>query len=997
MAARSFSLCLIALLVPALTRALDPSVRISQYGHHAWLSQDGDFSGTPIVVAQTRDGYIWVGTKAGLLRFNSTQFSSEIIPGERLPSQEIFSLLGARDGSLWIGTRDGLARYKDAVVSTFPDFHGSVYSILEDSTGNIWISNEIGNGSQGAICRVTGSTLHCLNKSEGLEPTACCAGPLARDLEGNIWLGTDTALVQWRAGSSRTYPINLGASEGLDGIDDLIAAPDGTLWVGLAWAGKGGGLQHFETTEGFSPIITPDFDSSTLHVTHLLLDRNGALWVGTAREGIYRVSSGRVDHFGITEGLSGDLVTGLFEDREGDLWITTSRGIDCFHQLPVISFTKREGLSGDNVVSVISSGGTSVWVANGDALESINQGRVFEVKSGHGLPGHEVTSLFEDHANRLWVGVDNDLFRYERGRFHKVLRRDGSGTRFIVGMTEDAEHDIWAEVSGKKRELIRIRDLKVVDEYPEATVPSARPLAADPDQGIWLGLRNGNLARFRNGRLQVYPSPNRSNSTIQQVLVNSDKSVFGTTSFGLVVWRNGKSQTLTTHNGLPCNGVIGVSWHNEGNIWLYTECGLVRMSAAEFRKWEVDPGAVITLKVLTSLDGVQPGIPDYNPIARTSDGKLWFANQFVLQSIDPARLIRNLLPPPVHIEKVVVNRKSMAASSRLQLPPLMQDLEIDYAALSFVNPRAVRFRYRLEGHDSTWVDAGTRRQAFYTDLEPRDYRFQVIACNNDGVWNETGALLYFSVAPAWYQTLWFKIAAGVSIVGAVAVLFFLDRRRYIAILRIRYNERLEERTRVARDLHDTLIQTLQGTKMVVDEASESSANTQETRRMFDLLSAWLERALIEGRAALASLRVAVVEDNDLTAAFRRAADDCKTGSSITISMSVSGKHREFHPIVRDEIYLIGYEALRNACIHSHCSNIDIDLSYGRDFRLTVRDDGCGIPEQIQESGKPGHFGLASMRERALSVGGTLTVTSSSGGGTRVSLVVPGKSRLRWRF
>jgi len=316
--------------------------------------------------------------------------------------------------------------------------------------------------------------------------------------------------------------------------------------------------------------------------------------------------------------------------------------------------------------------------------------------------------------------------------------------------------------------------------------------------------------------------------------------------------------------------------------------------------------------------------------------------------------------------------------------------------LSFVNPRAVRFRYRLEGHDSSWVDAGTRRQAFYTDLEPRDYRFQVIACNNDGIWNETGAALYFSIAPAWYQSLWFKISACISVVGAVAVLSFLDRRRYMALLRIRYNERLEERTRVARDLHDTLIQTIQATKMVVDEASESPTNNQETRQKFDLLSAWLGRALIEGRAALASLRVAVVEDNDLTAAFRRAADDCKTGSSIAISMAVTGKHRGFHPIVRDEIYLIGYEALRNACIHSHCANINIDLSYGRDFRLTVRDDGCGIPTQIQQSGKPGHFGLASMNERALRIGGKLTVTSSNGGGTRVSLVIPGKSLLRWR-
>jgi signal transduction histidine kinase/ligand-binding sensor domain-containing protein len=999
MMARGLIFLLIALLTPALARALDPSVRISQYGHHAWLSQDGYFSGTPRAIAQTQDGYIWIGTATGILRFNSMQFSPEIIPGDRLPSQEIVSLLGAKDGSLWIGTRGGLARYKDRAVFVFPDFHDIVTSILEDSTGDIWISREgFGNSSYGPICKVSDSTVHCLGTAEGLEPKVCCARPLAQDRTGKIWVGTDRALIRWQAGISRTYPITVAASsEGLAGVNDLLVAPDGTLWVGLDWPGKGGGLQRFKPDQGFSPITSPGFDSSTLNVICLLMDRNGALWVGTRDQGIYRVNGDRVEHFGANEGLSGDLVTGIFEDREGDLWTTTSRGIDCFHQLPVISFSKREGLSGENVVSVISSGENSVWLANGNSLEAIKQGQVFTVRSGHGLPGHEVTSLFKDHANRLWVGVDNDLFRYEHGQFRRVIRKDGSGTRFVVGITEDTRYEIWAEISGTKRELIRIHDLKVVDEYPEAKIPSARRLSADTDGTIWLGLRDGNLARFQNSSLKVYPSPDNSNSEIRQVLANSDGSVFGTASFGLVVWRDGKSHTLTTRNGLPCNGIIGVAWDNGGNLWLYTECGLVRILVKELKRWEVDQNTVAAPKVLMGFDGVQPGIPDYNPVAKTQDGKLWFANQFILQSFDPAHLVRNLLPPPVHIEKVVANRRPLTASSKLQLPPLMQDLEIDYAALSFVNPRAVRFRYRLEGHDSSWVDADTRRQAFYTDLEPGDYRFQVTACNNDGIWNETGATLYFNVAPAWYQTLWFKILAIISIATAAVVLFFLDRRRYAAILRIRYNERLEERTRVARDLHDTLIQTIQGTKMVVDEAAESPANGQEARQTFDLLSAWLERALIEGRVALASLRVAIVEDNDLTAAFRRAADECKTGSSITISMTVTGRHRELHPIVRDEIYLIGYEALRNACVHSHCATIDIELSYGRDFRLTVRDNGCGIPEQIQESGKPGHFGLASMRERALRIGGKLTMTSSSGTGTEVSLVVPGKSSLWWRL
>ena len=984
----SLMLLLLA-LTPIPAEALDPNIDVSQYAHAVWLVQDGYFNGTPWAVTQTTDGYIWVGTGSGLLRFDGSRFAPwKFSDAQRLPSDEIFSLLGARDGSLWIGTRAGLAHFVNRKLVNFPEFHDSVHSILEDPSGTIWISREGGSEPRGPICKVFGKTIQCLDKSNGVPLSTCCAGPLVRDRSGNLWAGTDRAIVRWRPGASAAYSLNIGASNGLEGVNALSAASDGSLWVGMEWTGRRGGLEQF-AMDRWKPFTLPGFDGTALKTNALLLDRDGGLWVGTANRGVYHIHGGHVDRFGAEEGLSSNFVLGFFEDREGGVWVATSRGLDSFHQSQIITFSTHEGLSADNVVSVVVSQDDTVWLANGDSLDSVKDGRIASVRSGNGLPGHEVTSLFEDHAGHLWVGVDNDLFMYEHRQFYRVRRKNGSSTRFIVGITEDTAHNVWAEVSGSKRELIRIRDLKVVEEYPEALIPSARPLAADRRGGIWLGLRNGNLARLRSGHIEVFPFPHDTDSDVHQVMIASDGSVYGTTAFGLVARWNGKSQTLTSRNGLPCDGIIGVIQDNQGALWLYTECGLVEVEKAELQRWWADPLTMIASKRFGALDGVQPGIPDYNPIAKSSDGKLWFANQFVLQSIDPGHLIHNEIRPPVHLEDLFVDRKRFSPAENLRLPPLTLDLQIDYTALSFVNPRKVRFRYKLEGRDATWQDPGTRRQAFYNDLSPGKYRFQVIACNNDGVWNEQGATLGFSVLPAWYQTAWFRLLALTFGLGLALLLILFDRQRYATLLRARYDERLEVRTRLARELHDTLLQTIQGSKPAADVARESLSDPGKLRSTLDRLSQWLDRASSEGRAALESLRGSSTDTENLPVALRDVVDVCRPDSMQIVS-SASGVARPMHPMIRDEVFRIGEEAIRNACAHSGGTSLTVGVDYGKNVTLTIRDDGCGFDPKLVDSGKPGHFGILGMRERASHIGGRLSLSTRVGEGSCLTLIIPGK-------
>jgi signal transduction histidine kinase len=338
----------------------------------------------------------------------------------------------------------------------------------------------------------------------------------------------------------------------------------------------------------------------------------------------------------------------------------------------------------------------------------------------------------------------------------------------------------------------------------------------------------------------------------------------------------------------------------------------------------------------------------------------------------------------------VADRKNYPPGKNLRLPPLTRDLEIEYTALSFVVPQKVRFRYKLEGRDAGWQEPGTRRQAFYSDLPPGRYTFHLIACNNDGIWNESGAALEFSVAPAWYQTIWFRVLCALSCVFVVWALYRLRVQQIARVISARFDERLAERTRMARDLHDTFLQTIQGSKLVADDALDPSADPARMRHAMEQLSVWLGQAMQEGREALNSLRTSTTERNDLAEAFRRAAENGHLPGSMEAVLSVVGDARDMHPIVRDEVYRIGYEAIRNAYLHSHAARLEVELRYAQDLTVRVRDNGVGMEPAVREQGREGHFGLRGMRERAARIGAQLAIITSPDSGTEITLVVPGR-------
>jgi len=758
-------------LIISQVGALDTSKHISQYRHTAWRIADGVFAGTPNVIAQTTDGYLWIGTQAGLMRFDGVRFVAWRPPeGQELPSSRINSLLGARDGSLWIGTVMGLARWQRGTLTNYRDVTGSIMAILEDPAGTIWIARFLSanlSDRNGPLCKVTDAGLRCYGRDDGL--ALPYAVTLANDSLGNIWLAGGLMVSRWQTSSADTYvPAGLNPAEIFNGVLALAGRPDGSLWVGLVHAGKGGGLQQL-AHGAWKPFVTPEFDGSTIEVTSLLLDRDSSLWVGTLNQGIYRIQGNKADHFRSSDGLSGDAVTGLFQDREGNIWVSTSRGIDKFRDLRIASFSTREGLSADQVNSVLASRDGTVWIGNYN-LDVLRPGKITSIQPGNGLPGRAVTSLLEDRAGRLWVGIDQELSVYEHGKFRKIPTRDGSPLGGVRAMAEDVDGSIWVATSGahETRRLLRIQDLRIREEISSPQLTATNTLAPDPHGGVWLGLINGGLARYRNGQTEFFSFSNGPrDGPVHGLLVNSDASVLAATPSGVVGWRNGRVQKLTVRNGLPCDVIYTLIADRTSTLWLYASCGLIAIPNSELQRWWESPDVMVRSSLLDVFDGAQPMSTVFRPNASQSpDGRLWFANESVVQMIDPAHLDGNPIPPPVHIEQITADRKTYwqnlsgdASSSHPRLRPLVRDLTIDYTALSLVVPEKVHFRFKLEGQDRDWREVVNDREVEYSNLGPGNYRFRVTACNNSGVWNEAGTFLDFSIAPAYYQTTWFRLSS----------------------------------------------------------------------------------------------------------------------------------------------------------------------------------------------------------------------------------------------
>jgi signal transduction histidine kinase/ligand-binding sensor domain-containing protein len=969
--------------------AQSPQLDVSQYAHTAWTYRDGFVPGAVNAIAQTPDGYLWLATQSGVVRFDGVRtVPLPLAPGQQPPSTSVGALLAARDGTLWIGTLDGLVSWKNGRLTEYPSLaRRTVRALLQDRAGTVWVGGLA--GPAGTLCAIRGDGPTCYGDDGSL---GTVVASLYEDIDGSMWVGAATGLWQWTPGPPTRYlatPISRsGKMTQGDGGAGLVVAIGGVRRI----------IGKTVTDYPLHGVPLP------LSAGTVLRDRNGGLWIGTTAHGLVHSHEGKTTTFTHKDGLSSDQVYALFEGTEGSIWVATSEGLDQFRELPVKSLPVKQGSSSPTTNSVLAARDGSLWIGTAGGLYRWDHGRttVYRRRSNPGLADDEIQSLFEDDRGRIWISSFSGLAEFWKGKFTAVPSVPAGTKNAITG---DNHGGLWLSLFGTANDysLTHVVDGKITEQVPWRDLGGGpgTGLLPDPDGGIWTGLLSGGIAYFRAGQIRNLPLSDDGAGARKVLDISRDRSgtVWAATENGVSRITKTGVATLTTANGLPCKAVHWIIEDDLSSYWLYTPCGLLRIARTELEAWIADPKRSIQVTTFDTTDGVRlvPILKGLRPaVTKASDGTIWFVNGDQASFIDPSRIRTTMVPPRVNVEEITVDGKTYDAVQGLLLPPHVRNLLIDYTALSLVAPDKVRFRVILEGQDRVWRELANQRHVEYTNLPPRKYRFRVIASNSSGAWNEQRDTLEFSIAPAYYQTNWFRALCAVFFLTLLWAAYQLRVRRFRHEFEMTLDARVGERTRIARDLHDTLLQDFHGLLLRFQTASYLLPDRPaEAKGELDGAIQQAARAITMGRDAVQGLRASTLERNDLALAISTLGRELMTdlpAKPADFRVAVEGESRELHPIVRDEIYKVAAEALRNAFRHAQAGKLEVDIRYGNDeFRLRVRDDGKGIDQEVLASrGVEGHYGLRGMTERAALIGGRLAVWSEVAAGTEVELRLPAR-------
>lgn len=984
--------CLWFVLLSPSVLALDPNQPLTQLYHSSWNAKDG-LNGSVNALAQTTDGFLWIGTTDGLYRFDGLYFELYKPEANALPSVAISALMALPDGSLWIGyQRGGVSVLKTGRVTNYSQAEGfpvgRVRCLAQDHDGTIWA------GVVGGFTRFDGSRWQTVRMDWNYPSRS--AWTLHVDKQGTLWVTTGRGIMFLPKGEKKFQETGVHS----EAVYAFAQAPDGTMFFH-------DDAQH--TMRAYRPPTNSRSDplpQFSIPAEAIHFDRDGALWL--AGDGVTRIpfpnrlsarvsqSSKEVERFTEEQGLSENMAQAILEDREGNIWIGTSGGLDRFRFRNLTWFPFPSGTSH---FSLVAGSNGEVWTGSNGATPW-PFARVTDPTSIKGAPAHVFTT-YRDPAGAIWISAQDNFVRWENGSFTSIAAPEemlkltrSSATKdpiTALSVTKDAAGTMWVSYGGGGE--FQLRDgvwkfVRVIDEHPDWTAIYA---FTDSAQRVWLVYSDRLVAVANDGTRQTYSTAEGLTIGPLNIVAGGDQQLWAGGQAGLAFLKDDRFHTLHT-TAAELGSITGMVVRNDG-LWLSTSIGVVHIPESEVQQAVQQPDYRVSYELFDLIsdlpEQLQRGGVYSSGVIESSDGLLWFATRSGVARLDPAHIVRNPLPPPIAIRSIVADDKYYSPLTKAALPALTKNVRLDYTALSFSVPEKVRFRYKLENWDRDWQDAGTRRQAFYTNLSPGKYVFRVIAANNDGVWNQEAATFRFTVAPAWYQTAWFRLLCVLLFLFLAWFVYEFRVRQLSRAMSARFDERLAERTQLARELHDTFLQTIQGSKMVAEDALDGPTDPTRLRRAMEQISVWLAQATEEGRDALNSLRTTTTEQNDLTEALRRATQNGLLPTSMAVEFSVIGEAKEMHPIVRDEVYRIAYEAIRNSFMHSRGKRLEVRLKYAQDLSVAVKDDGDGIDPTILANGKQGHFGLQGMRERAERIGGKLFLTSSPQHGTEIRVVVPG--------
>lgn len=761
----------LTLLVAVRSEALDPFRAISQYRHDAWLTEQGLPQNSVNTIIQTKDGYIWMGTYQGLVRFDGIRFTT-FHPGNArgLTSNRIVALHEDRDGVLWIGTNaGGLARYKDGQFKTFTTEHGlpsdSVLAIHEDNHGVLWIGTR-----GGGVCRLINGEFVRL-EADGL--TGAVIPAIAETSDGALWFGTDgSGLLRYKDDAFQRFTTSNGLGD--DEVWSLLADDRGALWIGT----YGGGVTRLHNGQ-FTTFTTKDGLADDT-VFSMIADRDGNVWLGT-NAGLTRFNEGRFSSFSTGDGLSGESVYALFEDAERNLWVGTfTGGLNRFKDGSVTAYTSREGLTDEFVYPVIEDHNGWLWF--GTTSGALIRGKDGKFETLPWRATVPIWSLIEDREGRLWIGTGGKgLVCYTGGRFITYTAKDGLANDTIWSLANGHDGSLWVGTSGGG--LTRLKDgrFDTYDARHGLANGFVKVMLEDHLGRLWIGTDGGGLFCLQDGKFSAYTTRHGlSNDSVRALHEDVDGVLWiGTYGGGVSRLQGDQFTRFGTAQGLYDDVVLQILEDGQSNLWMTTNRGVFRVSRRELNDLANGRASNVTVLSYGKTDGmVSMECSDGSPAGFTArDGRMWIPTSRGVAVIDPLRLRPNRRPPPVIIEHVTADSKAISAGQTVAPGEGTGRIEFRYVGLSYSAPERVRFRYRLEGFDKGWVDAGPRHTASYTNLPPGRHRFIVQACNDSGVWNEAGASFVFHRAPRFIETYWFYAFCGFSLLSVGAAGHFLRVRR----------------------------------------------------------------------------------------------------------------------------------------------------------------------------------------------------------------------------
>jgi len=971
---------------------------LTQFTHRSWSAKNG-LPGPVRALAQTADGYLWLGTEAGLYRFDGVRFTPYESAGEgHLHSPAVMSLLAARDGSLWMGFGSGgVARVFEDRVSHFGPAQGvpagGVGSLAEDQSGAIWAGGQYGLSrfGDGQWRRV----------GDDWDYPAPGAQAMGVDRNGTLWVATDGRAFPNSGSRVRNNTILTLAREGkrfsrtgelVGMVRHIAGASDGTVWVAETSSGE---VRQLTGPGATGRTVAVEGPSSVEFGT------DGSLWIGSYDAGLFRQRDSR--HRVLDQLQISGQVNAVLKDREGTLWMGTTGGLDSFSEPKLTPFSTAEGLDPDLRTALAATPDGSVWFStfSDDVVNRYRSGSFVRMKLAPYSPSDSVRILavYVNPAGQLWIGGSFKLAREDRGAFSYVDIPDLTEGSMVEALAEDNSGDLWVTLSGtgETGRILRRTAGRWTDVRARAELPPyrARVLLPDASGRMWLGFENGEVAVFEKGSPRVYSVRDGLRSGKVLVIAQDRRGrIWVGGDSGLSLFDGNRFSTLTEENGLPGSSVSGLLEDDDGHFWLAGALGILRVPGEELVRAAQTPGERLHGQGFDAADGL-PSLPrQHEPFptaVRAADGRLWFSTYNGVASIDPRRWPTNVVPPPVVIQRVVADDRDIRPAAGLRFPAGTRRVEIEYAGLSLVAPERVRFRYKLDGYDTEWRGPVSDRSATYTNLPPGIFRFRVVASNNDGIWNERGAVLEFTLAPAFHQTRAFLMLCVVAAGGLLWAGFRWRMGRERSRLQLQFRERLDERTRIARELHDTLLQGFLSASMQLHVATERVPADSAIRSTLERIQELMKKVIDEGRNALRALRSSDVHPEDLEEAFSRVRDEASAGNEIDFRLVGTGHPRPLLATTRDEVYRIGREALLNAFRHSGASHVEVEIEFApKGLRVAVRDDGRGMDPQLLTSGRDGHYGVIGMQERARRLGARLRMWSREGGGTEVELAVPAR-------